>query len=446
MSVLERLQDRTSGKFYAVVHGLRGTGFFGDWGTCGVTGCSAAAFKTFEFNQKSPGGKKYTSFDACKADAIDYMLTHERTPTQAAADLRAVVDARAAAAAAAAREEEAHQEAERARRARERAEAAEVAAAETRRREATELTRREAAAAAAERERVYEHCYHCAVDSMLGTVVDEALAAEAAAVEHRSAETRAALRTGQQESRQRAAARRDMERLAAGRRRAATHEAAARAAALRSAASRRVAAGAIEAVLARYRPQGKSHERSTEAKQRRRKAKAAGAAKAEAAQPVITGVATAAESGRTAEEALAHECTLRRKAEARAADAGRLLKQGRKRLRREVKTTDQRARQDERRSGKAKQRGRKVKALRGVDGAARKEKERVRKRKQPTGEPLHTSESKHRRLVSGGGGGGGGGGSGKGSSKGGGGKGGGKGGKGRGKGSGWGGGGPRSRA
>ena len=152
---------------------------------------------------------------------------------------------------------------------------------------------------------------------------------------------------------------------------------------------------------------------------------------------MITGAATAAESGgRTVEEALAHECTLRRKAEARAADAGKLLRQGRKRLRREVKTTDQRARQDERRSGKAKQRGRKVKALRGVDGAARKEKERVRKRKQPTGEPLHTSECKHRRLVEHGGGSSGGKGGGKGSSRGsGGGKGGGKGyGKGGGKG------------
>ena len=75
MSVLERLQGRTSGKFYVVVHGSRGTGFFGDWSTCGVTGCSGAAFQTFEFNQKSSGGKKYTSFAACEAEAIDYMLT-----------------------------------------------------------------------------------------------------------------------------------------------------------------------------------------------------------------------------------------------------------------------------------------------------------------------------------------------------------------------------------
>ena len=48
MSVLERLQGRTSGKFYVVVHGSRGAGFFEDWGTCGVTGCSGGAvFKTF---------------------------------------------------------------------------------------------------------------------------------------------------------------------------------------------------------------------------------------------------------------------------------------------------------------------------------------------------------------------------------------------------------------
>ena len=31
MSVLERLQGRTSGKFYVVVHGSRGAGFFEDW-------------------------------------------------------------------------------------------------------------------------------------------------------------------------------------------------------------------------------------------------------------------------------------------------------------------------------------------------------------------------------------------------------------------------------
>ena len=65
MSVLQRLQDRTSGKFYVVVHGSRGAGFFGDWDTCGVTGCSGGAvFKTFEFNQRSSGGKKHTSFAA----------------------------------------------------------------------------------------------------------------------------------------------------------------------------------------------------------------------------------------------------------------------------------------------------------------------------------------------------------------------------------------------
>ena len=51
MSAMERLRDRASGKFYVVVHGSRGTGFFGDWGTCGINACSGAVFKTFEFNQ-----------------------------------------------------------------------------------------------------------------------------------------------------------------------------------------------------------------------------------------------------------------------------------------------------------------------------------------------------------------------------------------------------------
>ena len=51
MSAMERLRDRASGKFYGVVHGSRGTGFFGDLSTCGINACSGAVFKTFEFNQ-----------------------------------------------------------------------------------------------------------------------------------------------------------------------------------------------------------------------------------------------------------------------------------------------------------------------------------------------------------------------------------------------------------
>jgi hypothetical protein len=120
---------------------------------------------------------------------------------------------------------------------------------------------------------------------------------------------------------------------------------------------------------------------------------------------------------------------------------GKLFIKERRRLRRDVKTADQRARQDERRSGKAKARHRKVKAVRGVDGAARQDKERRRKRKAlPSSEPLHSSECKRRRLLeqagSGGGGKGkGGSGTGKGGSSKGGGKGYGKGGgKGGGKG------------
>ena len=138
---------------------------------------------------------------------------------------------------------------------------------------------------------------------------------------------------------------------------------------------------------------------------------------------------------------LQHANTLRAAAAARAADRGKLLLKERRRLRRDVKTADQRARQDERRSGKAKARHRKVKAVRGVDGAARQDKERRRKRKAlPSSEPLHSGECKRRRLLeqagSGGGGKGkGGSGTGKGGSSKGGGKGYGKGGgKGGGKG------------
>ena len=116
---------------------------------------------------------------------------------------------------------------------------------------------------------------------------------------------------------------------------------------------------------------------------------------------------------------LQHANALRATAEARAADRGKLLLKERRRLRRDVKTADQRGRQDERRSGKAKARHRKVKAVRGVDGAARQDKERRRKRKAlPSSEPLHSGECKRRRLLvqagSGGGGKGGSGGSGRG--------------------------------
>ena len=417
MSVLERLQDRTSGKFYVVVHGSRGAGFFGDWGTCGVTGCSGGAvFKTFEFNQKSSGGKKYTSFAACEADAIDYLLAHERTPTQAAADLRAVVDARAAAATAAAREEEAHEEAERARRARERAEAAEVVAREA-------ATREAAARARVVREHVVSHHYGCAVDDALRELLPE-IAAEA----HLAVATR--------EAQRRAEARLTEERCAATQRRAAC-EAAAREALLHDAAVRRicaqVAAGAVCAVLARYPRQDRPDcQRSAAAKRRRRAAQvtkkaalqgaASGGAVVSAQAPPVSDDAEALRAQLNCERAL------RAAVEARAADRDKLLKKSGRRLKREVKTAGVRARQEERRSGKAKRRERKVKAVRGVAGAARKEKERTRKRKQPSGEPLHSGERKHRRLIERGGGSGGSG------------RGGGDGGRGRG-----GGGGPRRR-
>ena len=68
--------------------------------------------------------------------------------------------------------------------------------------------------------------------------------------------------------------------------------------------------------------------------------------------------------------------------------------------RREVKRAAEDARQDERRSGKAKARERKVKVVRDVAGAARHEKERVRKRKPlPSGDPLHSGDKKRQRLL-----------------------------------------------
>ena len=395
MSALERLRGCTSGAVYVVARGSRGAGFFGDWSTCGVTGCSGAVYRKFEFNQRSTGGKKYKSFAACEEAAIDYLLTQECTPSQVAAGLRAVIDEREAAAAAVAQKERVREEAERARRVRERAEAAQAAAREAAAREA-------AAGERAVREHLIEHHSDCAVEDVLREAAAE-VAAEALVA------------AAKQKMQRRAEARLAEERRASARRRAA-RDAAAREALRRDAAMRcvcaQVAAAACSAVLANYprRDRG-DHVRSTAAKRKRRRSKAptgvAGTAQ-------VAGAATASDSssrpaadaaGAPAEMAglraeLLRANALRAAAEARVKDRDQLLRKERRRLRREGKTADRRARQDERRSGKAKARHRKVRAARGVDGAARRDKERKRKRKAlPDGEPLHSGERKRQRLL-----------------------------------------------
>ena len=83
-------------------------------------------------------------------------------------------------------------------------------------------------------------------------------------------------------------------------------------------------------------------------------------------------------------------------------DRTEVLALTRKQLRRETKTSKTRWQQLARRDSKAaKKLSRKLfaKQARAVAGAARREHTRVRKRKQPEGEILHSSERKHQRLV-----------------------------------------------
>ena len=83
-------------------------------------------------------------------------------------------------------------------------------------------------------------------------------------------------------------------------------------------------------------------------------------------------------------------------------DRERVLTLTRKQLRRDTKTAKERHQQLAQRGSKAaKALSRKLfaKQARGIAGAARKERERIRKRKQPEGELLHSSARKHQRLL-----------------------------------------------
>ena len=87
------------------------------------------------------------------------------------------------------------------------------------------------------------------------------------------------------------------------------------------------------------------------------------------------------------------------KLRAKLAKEKKLKKMERRRSRREWRTAAARGRQSERRSTKAAKRKRDVRAERGVAGAARRQHDRIKKRKVPSGEALHTSERKHQRLL-----------------------------------------------
>ena len=77
-----------------------------------------------------------------------------------------------------------------------------------------------------------------------------------------------------------------------------------------------------------------------------------------------------------------------------------LIKAERKRARRDAKTVRTKAAQAERRNEKAAGRKRKAARAAQVKCARRKDDERGRKNKRPAGEPLHSGELKHRRLIS----------------------------------------------
>ena len=170
-------------------------------------------------------------------------------------------------------------------------------------------------------------------------------------------------------------------------------------------ASRRTTAAAVGAVLARYpRRDRPDHRRSAAEKRRRRlvSARRAEAATATECDRHEEALREADGGDRASLEAeLRRERQLRKEAEARA-------KQADKRVKRDVKTAITKTKAAERSNGKAAARKRKAGHAREVKQALGKERERERKRKQPTGEPLHTGELKHRRLVGEGGGGGGG--------------------------------------
>ena len=71
----------------------------------------------------------------------------------------------------------------------------------------------------------------------------------------------------------------------------------------------------------------------------------------------------------------------------------------RKRARRDKKTVAQKARQAERSNAKAATRKRREKKKKAGWRAGRKDEERARKRKTPTGDALHSGERKHQRLA-----------------------------------------------
>jgi hypothetical protein len=168
-----------------------------------------------------------------------------------------------------------------------------------------------------------------------------------------------------------------------------------------------VAAGAVAAVLRRAATWRSKPKRSDEAQRRRR-----GKATARKRERLQADRRDGAAGGGQVLVAGPSDGETQRERELLAArlalkDRTAVLALTRKQLRRETKTAKARWQQLARRGSNAQKKlSRKLfaKQARAIAGAARREHERSRKRKQPEGEILHSSERKHQRLVGKGGG------------------------------------------
>ena len=143
---------------------------------------------------------------------------------------------------------------------------------------------------------------------------------------------------------------------------------------------------ALANALGHNRPDGL---RSPAAKKRRR-----AALKAKLKARKAAAKALPPREGATDEQALRE-----RVLQAQLAAKDKLLRLERRRLKRDLRTAVQRVRQMERRAPKQQARHLQAKQARGVAQAARKEKQRGRKRTLPAGEPLHSGERRHRQRL-----------------------------------------------
>ena len=366
------------GTLYAIAGGNK-PGIYLNWSEADTAHYNQHPNRKLRYNtNNTQGGEVYCDPERCYLDAMDFLAS--RLPAAEAGQVRQVLDARAAAAEQARQEQE---RAEAAQRERWQREAAERAAEQERRAAREAEARAVAAAAATAREE--------AAQLVLGTILDEVMPAarrSAVAAAHREAATAAAAAAEAE------AGRRQAEATAAAK--AAAVEA--KADQVTEAVCDRIVDEIMRAAdpYPRDQPDGA---RSKEAKARRF-AKLDAKKAARERQQNGEGASGPAHEPQTRleqqlRESQQREAALERQLEAREAQ----VRQERRRSRRDAKTAAKRAAQSERRNGKAAARKRKAGQERRLVQAVRKEDERVRKRKQPAGPPLHTGERLHRQRL-----------------------------------------------